>query len=318
MTKKKNKVWRWLVGIVAVLIVIWLAAGLYFFRVAMVPTHKSFVKNTQLTLKKSDPLYTRKKWFVKTHKQHWQMTSASGNYRLVADYIPAAGHSQKSVVIAHGFMGNKETMAAYASLFHDLGYNVLMPDARAQGASQGKYIGYGWPERHDVRKWINKLIAHNGPHSKIVIFGVSMGGATSMMTSGLQLPKQVKAIIDDCGYASLNEELDYEAQHMYHMPLLVRKPAEASLSLVNRCANGFYTGEASAVGALHHNHLPVLFIHGSDDHFVPTRMVYQNYAATKGPKELWIVKGAKHANSFATSPQAYKRHLENFLNRYVH
>lgn len=318
MTSKKKRIWRWIIGLLVTCLIIWLAAGWYFFRVAMVPTHKSFVSNTHLTLKKSDPLYTRKKWFVKAPKQRWTMTSASGNYRLVADYLPASGHSDKSVVIAHGFMGNKETMAAYASLFHEMGYNVLMPDARAQGDSQGKYIGYGWPERHDIKKWTQKLVQHDGPNSQIVIFGVSMGGATSMMTSGLHLPKQVKAIVEDCGYSSLNDELDYEAQHMYHMPWLVRKPAEASLSLINRFANGFYTREASSIKALHHNHLPVLFIHGDQDNFVPTKMVYKNYAATKGPKQLWIVKGAKHANSFATHPQAYQRHLAAFLQKYVH
>ena len=289
MTTKKKRIWRWVIGLVVALVIIWLAAGLYFFRVAMVPTHKSFVSNTHLTLKKSDPLYSRKKWFINAPKQHWAMTSATGNYRLVADYIPAQGHSQKSVLIAHGFMGNKETMAAYASLFHEMWYNVLMPDARAQGDSQGKYIGYGWPERRDVKKWTQKLIKHDGQDSQIVIFGVSMGGATSMMASGLHLPKQVKVIVDDCGYSSLNDELNYEAQEMYHMPWIVRKPAVAALSLVNRCANGFYTGEASSVESLHHNKLPVLFIHGDHDTFVPTKMVYKNYASTKGPKQLWIV-----------------------------
>lgn len=318
MQKTRKHRWlRWVSGIVGLLLVIWIGMGLYFFHVGMVPSHKSFVKNTHLTLKRSDPLYQQKKWFVHAHKQEWTMQSASGNYRLVADYLPASSASNKNVVILHGFMGNKSTMAAYASLFHSMGYNVLMPDARAQGQSQGKYIGYGWPERYDVRKWTNKLIAHNGQNSQVVIFGVSMGGATTMMTSGLKLPSQVKALVEDCGYTSLAAELDHEAHHMYHLPTIVRVPAETSLSIVNRVANGFYTSEASSVNALHHNHLPMLFIHGSADNFVPTKMVYENYAATKGPRQLWVVKGASHASSYQHAPRAYRQHLEKFLNQYV-
>ena len=316
---KKKKHW----GLRITLLVVFLlvlgsfgAAG-YFFKVAMVPGHKSFLANSSTKLKKSDPLYKEKHWFNTTKKQKWTMTSASGHYRLVADYIPAAKKTNKSVLIAHGFMQNKEKMAAYAGLFHELGYNVLVPDARAHGESQGKYIGYGWPERYDARKWIYKLIKKNGKDSKIVMFGVSMGGATTMMTSGLKLPKQVKAFIEDCGYTSLSAELDYEAGHLYHLPYLIRKPLEAELSLINRLANGFFIGEASSVKSLHHNHRPMLFIHGSKDKFVPTKMVYQNYKATRGYKELWVVKGAAHAKSYQTAPKAYKAHVKAFLAKTV-
>lgn len=283
----------------------------------MVPSHKSFVHSPNQVLKKSDPLYHQKRWFKSAKKQTWHITSASGNYRLVADYLPAAHPSRKSVLIAHGFMQNKESMGAYAYLFHQLGYNVLMPDARAHGQSQGKYIGYGWPERFDERKWIDRLIQKNGQQSQIVMFGVSMGGATTMMTSGIKLPSQVKAFIEDCGYSSLQAELDYEAGNLYHIPNGVHQPIELALSGINRIKNGFFTQSASAITSLHHNHRPMLFIHGAKDTFVPTKMVYQNYAATQGPKQLWVVPKAKHASSYATAQKAYQNHIVKFLNQYV-
>ncbi|EEX26552.1 hypothetical protein HMPREF0513_00290 [Limosilactobacillus fermentum 28-3-CHN] len=202
-------------------------------------------------------------------------------------------------------------------MFHQQGYNVLLPDARAHGQSQGKYIGYGWPERYDVRKWSKKLVAHNGQDSQIVIFGVSMGGATTMMTSGIHLPRQVKAFVEDCGYDSLNAELNYEAGNLYNIPRVIRAPLIGSLSLINRVKNGFYTHEASSTAMLARNHRPMLFIHGSKDTFVPTKMVYQNYAATKGPKKLWVVKGAKHAASYEKEPHEYPQHVARFLNQYV-
>ena len=317
-SSQKHHRWRWVAWIVGILLVVWLAAGLYFFKVGMVPGHKSFIAGNSQTLRKSDSLYHQKKWFQDAHKQKWTMTSASKNYRLVADYLPAAQPTNKSVLICHGFMNNKEMMGAYAAMFHQLGYNVLLPDARAHGQSEGKYIGYGWPERFDERKWINRLIQKNGQDSQIVMFGVSMGGATTMMTSGIKLPHQVKAFVEDCGYTSLADELDYEAGHLYHMPAVIAKPAEASLSLVNRVANGFFTGEASSVASLHRNHRPMLFIHGAKDNFVPTEMVYTNYKATRGPKQLWVVPKAEHAKSFQTTPQEYQKHVADFLQKYVH
>ncbi|MGM9892513.1 alpha/beta fold hydrolase [Limosilactobacillus sp.] len=316
VSKRRHLWWRWLVGIIVVIALALFAAGSYFFSVAMVPSHKSFINNSN-RISRSDPLYTQKMWFKRAPKQQWTMKSAQGDYRLVADYLPASHQTTRNVIILHGFMGRKEKMGEYATMFHRMGYNVLMPDARAHGQSQGKYIGYGWPERYDVRKWSEKLIARNGQQSQIVIFGVSMGGATTMMTSGIPLPHQVKALVEDCGYDSLNAELNYEAGNLYNIPQVIRAPLIASLSLINRVKNGFYVHQASSTAMLAHNHRPMMFIHGSKDTFVPTRMVYQNYAATRGPKRLWIVKGAKHAASYAKEPHEYPQRIARFLNQYV-
>ena len=316
--KKKHHPFRnWLIGIIGVIVVAMLIAGSYFFTVAMVPSHKDFIHQSSSRISRNDPLYHQKTWFEHAKKQHWTMESAQGHYHLVADYIPAAHETTKSVIILHGFMGRKEDMGAYAAMFHQLGYNVLLPDARAHGHSQGKYIGYGWPERYDVRKWANKLITKDGSRSQIVIVGTSMGGATTMMTSGIKLPHQVKVFVEDCGYTSLNAELNHEAGKLYHIPTVLRYPLIAILSGVNRIQNGFFTGEADSLAMLHNNTRPMLFIHGSEDTFVPTKMVYKNYAATRGPKELWVVPGAKHAASYAHCPQAYTHHVQDFLAKYV-
>lgn len=296
--------------------ILWLAAAGYFFKVAMVPGHKSFI-NQPTKLQRSDPLYAEKAWFAHAPKQSWTMLAANGRDRLVADYLPAAHPTSRAVLIAHGYMNDKEQMGAYAALFHQLGYNVLLPDARAHGQSQGRFIGYGWPERYDDRKWLQRLIAKNGPQSRVVMFGVSMGGATTMMTAGLQLPPQVKALVDDCGYDSVQAEFYHEAHDLYHLPIWLTIPLVKTMSGINRVANGFFIGQASAVASLHHNHLPLLIIHGQADTFVPTAMARVNYQATRGPKELWLVPHAPHAKSFATAPTAYRQHLARFLQRYA-
>ena len=131
-------------------------------------------------------------------------------------------------------------MGQYAALFHQLGYNVLLPDARSHGASQGHFIGYGWPERNDVKKWSQYIIKKQGSNSKIVIFGLSMGAATAMMTSGEKLPTQVKAIIEDCGYTSIEDELNYEANKLYKLPAMVEVPIVKLLSLSAKMKYGYF------------------------------------------------------------------------------
>lgn len=315
MLKKHKKVWITIIAIIAVVGAIFTGAGMYFYNVAVVPGQKSFLSQKK-KLKKTDSLYKQTKWYQDVKKQKWTMKSADDNLKLDANYIPA-GNSKKTVIILHGYMNNKDTMGPYAAMFHQMGYNTLLPDARGHGESQGNYVGYGWREKVDVRKWVNKVIQHNGKNSKIVIFGVSMGGATTMMTSGLKLPSQVKAFVEDCGYTNAKTEIQHEAEALYHMPAFPKFPLVEILSGITRLRAGYFLGDASSVKQLAKNKRPMLFIHGDQDTFVPTKMVYENYKATKGPKELWIVKGAKHAKSFQTNPQEYQKKISQFLNKYV-
>ena len=287
-------------------------AGFYFYNVAVVPANKGFIKNHQQVQDHGS------QWFRAAGAQHWYQTSATRDLRLDADYVPAPVKTKRTVVIAHGFMGDKETMFSYAKLFHDLGYNVLVPDDRGQGNSQGHYIGYGWPDRLDYIKWIQKVIARNGQDSKIVMFGVSMGGATTMMVSGqANVPPQVKAYIEDCGYDSVNSEINYEAGQLYHMPTFLRSSLVPIVSQITQLKDGYNFGEASALNQVKKNHRPMLFIHGGNDRFVPTRMVYKVYRADRGPKRLLVVKGAPHASSYKTDPALYRDTIRSFLNRYL-
>ncbi len=159
---------------------------------------------------------------------------------MSAIYLPAEKKSDKTVIVAHGYMGNAETMANYAKMFHDLGYNVLVPDARGHGRSEGDYIGFGWPERKDYVQWIDKIIAETGQSQQIVLYGVSMGAATVMMTSGEKLPNNVKAIIEDCGYSSVDEELAYQLKDMFNLPSF---PLIQVTSLITKIRAGYFFGK---------------------------------------------------------------------------
>lgn len=313
VTKRKK---HWLVGLLIAVVVICIGiggAGYYFYNMAVARGKKGFV-NTSLTIKKNDPNRTQKLWYKNAKKYTWHEMSATGHLKLVASYVPASKKTNKTIVIAHGFGGSSANMGAYAGLFHELGYNVLLPDDRGNGRSQGNYIGYGWPDRLDYLKWIKQVIHKNGQQSEITVFGTSMGGATTMMVSGEKTPKQVKAFIEDCGYTSVYDEIVYQAKSMYNIP---QYPLVPVVSAINYLKNGYTFKQASSLNQVKKNHKPMLFIHGTNDTFVPTKMVYRLYAADKGPKQLLLVKGAQHAKSYAHSPKLYTRTVKHFLDKYM-
>ncbi|MFA9492790.1 alpha/beta hydrolase [Streptococcus sp. E17BB] len=282
------------------------AASFYFFDVAQVRGEKSFVSSDETPA--DSPLYAYQEAFDKLPKEERQMTHQ--NLKQVAWYVPAAQKTDKTVIVVHGFGQTKARMRPYAYLFHKLGYNVLMPDNIAHGESDGQLIGYGWNDRLNVIRWAELLVEEN-PTSELVLYGLSMGGATVMMASGeSNLPEQVTAIIEDAGYTSVWDELVFQAKDMYNLPAF---PLLYQVSALSKLRAGFTYGEASAVKQLQKNTLPILFIHGDNDNFVPTHMVYDNYEATAGDKELYIVKGADHSETFQTDVAAYEARIEAFL-----
>ena len=300
----------WLIGLLSifgVLLMGLVGASLYFYQYAFVPSKKSFLSGGESRIVKDG-----KAWLKTVHKETWTEKAAGADLKLVADYVPAAKPTNKTVVVAHGYMNTKEFMAPQIKMFHDAGFNVLAPDDRGHGQSQGNYIGYGWPDRLDYLKWINQIIKKQGQQSQIALYGVSMGGATVMYLSGEKLPSQVKSIVEDCGYTSIIDELTYQAKAMFNLP---KWPLIPSVALTATIKAGYNVFDASAITALHKNTRPILLIHGSKDEFVPTSMVCENYrAATKSKKALWVVKGAGHAKSFPDHQQAYSKRVVGWFN----
>ncbi|MFC6181760.1 alpha/beta hydrolase [Lactiplantibacillus daowaiensis] len=311
MTKRK----KWLLALVTLVIVLGIGitgGSFYLYHFAFEPTPKVLNHSSQ---KSKTRLAKNQQWLKNVKKQTWHETSATDHLKLVADFVPAAHKTNRTIVVAHGYMGNKEQMASYIRLWHRQGYNVLAPDDRGNGQSQGDYYGFGWPDRLDYVKWTKQVIRREGQHSRIGLFGVSMGGATVMMMSGEKLPSQVKAIIEDCGYTSVGDELTYELKNLYHLP---KFPLIYTASWVAQAKAHFNFLTASSVTQLHQNKLPIFFIHGAKDTFVPTKMVYQNYRATTvSHKKLWVVPGAGHAESYTMQPKLYTKKVTQFMAQYL-
>lgn len=225
-----------------------------------------------------------------------------------------ANEGHRYAIVCHGYGGNSAQMASSARKFYELGYSVLTPDAMGHGESDGKYYGMGWLEREDILGWIDAIVEHD-PEAQIVLFGISMGGATVMMVSGEELPSNVKCIIEDCGYSSVWDEFALQLDSLFHAPPF---PLLYMADLTCRLRAGYGFKEASAVDQLQKATLPMLFIHGEEDTFVPYSMLDVVYEACASPqKEKLTIPGAGHGEAGSVDPDRYWGVISAFLEKHV-
>ena len=222
-------------------------------------------------------------------------------------------NSNKWAIVVHGYGGSGKLMSDKSKYFYDMGYNVLIPDLRGHGKSEGDYIGMGWKDRLDIISWINFIIKEN-PNAEIVLHGTSMGAATVLMTSGENLPSNVKAIVADCAYTSAWDEFSYQLETYLKVPSYYILNVT---NMVTKLKAGYSLKEASALESVKKATVPILYIHGDKDKFVPYSMMDKLYDATNSPKEKLTIEGGEHANSDLVSPFLYWLTLEDFLNQYV-
>ena len=218
------------------------------------------------------------------------------------------------VILAHGYSGDGLTMGSYAEKFYEMGLSILVPDMRGHGKSEGSYRGMGWHDSLDIIDW-TYYINDSYPDSEIVLFGVSMGAATVMMSSGEALPGNVKAIVEDCGYSSIYEEFKYQLKELYKLPSF---PVLNLAGVVTQLRAGYnFMNEGDSVSQVAKSVTPILFIHGAKDDFVPASMLDKVYEATGAEREKLIVEGAGHAMSADHSPELYWQTVRQFLNKHL-
>ena len=237
------------------------------------------------------------------------------DFKVHACYVPAKDpdHAQGTAIVVHGYGDNHLVFLYLVRMYRDdFNYNVLFPDLQYHGYSEGDHIQMGWNDRYDIEKWIP--VAHDiFEDDFMVLHGVSMGAATVMMTSGDELPEYVRCFVEDCGYSSAWDQFAFNLKDSFHLPAF---PVLNSASIVSKKRYGWKFKEASSVEQLAKCELPMLFIHGDADDFVPFSHLQKNYdAKVKGYKEMWVAEGAVHANAYAKHPEEYKQHVRDFLKR---
>ena len=237
--------------------------------------------------------------------------SSEDSLRLRGQYLDHE-NSHRWVILVHGYKSSNENMMSYGSEYYDNGYNVVLPDNRAHGKSDGTYIGMGWLDKDDIACWVNWVIEKD-PQAQIILHGVSMGGATVMMASGDRLP-QVVGYIEDCGYTSVWDIFASELDKRFSLPTF---PVLDISNFIAKIKAGYDFKEASSVDQIQKANQPMLFIHGAKDDFVPLEMVYEVYDAYPTTKELYIVDEAGHAQSKDYDVNAYWNKVFDFIDKNI-
>ena len=235
--------------------------------------------------------------------------------QLHAIFAAGPEPTDKTAVIVHGYTDNAIRMLMIGYLYNkELKYNILLPDLQDQGLSDGPAIQMGWKDRLDVLRWMDIADDIYGRNTRMVVHGISMGAATTMMVSGEEQKPFVKCFVEDCGYTSVWDEFSHELKGQFGLPPF---PLLYTASWLCNAKYGWNFKEASSLNQVKKCKLPMLFIHGDADTYVPTWMVYPLYEAKSEPKELWLVPGATHAMSYKDYPQEYTQRVKNFVGKYI-
>lgn len=154
-------------------------------------------------------------------------------------------------------------------LAREAGHNILLVDQRAHGKSGGKTITFGIKERYDCLSWVNYALGRFGKGTPVFLSGVSMGAATVLMASELDLSDNVIGIIADSPYSSPKEIIRKVCREDMGLP-----PALAMFFIRLGAAifGHFDLKTADAVNAVRNTEIPILLIHGESDLFVPCDM----------------------------------------------
>ena len=307
------------IGLVVILLIIDIIASFYFYNLAIDRGPKDFLQgNSDLEVSaEAMDVFLDGDWRAWDGEQEFEeldMTSYDG-LNLKGYFLEAKEPTNKVVVFAHGYLGRASDMSLFGQYYYEeLGYHMFTADARGHGQSEGDYIGFGWHDRLDYVDWINLLIDKLGSDTEIVLHGLSMGAATVLMTSGEDLPNNVKVVVADSPYTNVYDLFSYQMERMFKLPSF---PILDSTSAVTKVKAGYSLREASALEQVKKTDIPVLYFHGDTDTFVPTELAQELYENTPSETELITFDEAGHGEGFVVAREKYIHHLNVFLKKYI-
>ncbi|MDT9337104.1 alpha/beta hydrolase [Clostridium perfringens] len=299
--------------IIAILVIVFfLATGLYIF--------KSTVTRELHDIEKSYTRYVENNLFDEAlynsaSKEDITLKSFDG-LNLTSTLIMNENPTNKFIVLVHGVSICYVGSLKYFDIFYKNGFNVLIVNQRRHGKSEGKYSTYGFYEKYDVNMWIEYLKSRFGNDIILGLHGESMGAGTVMET--IPLNDSIKFVIEDCGYSNFHELIGFQITHAYKNRL-VRKILRPSLIFANsfmKTKAKFSMKKIVPIDIVASTSLPMMFVHGKEDYFVPWYMAVDLYKAkTKGYKELYLVEGAKHAEALEVNKILYEKKIMTFIEK---
>lgn len=229
---------------------------------------------------------------------------------LKAWFIPPDSTNTPTVLCLHGLYDTKRSLLLLAPSLHEAGFGILLPDLRAHGESGGKYLTYGYYEKNDVLATLDTLCAQPEVDSlRIGLFGLSLGGAVGIQAAALD--PRIKALVVESPYADLREVCWDRLVSLGFPGGPARHLVSISLPIAERRA-AFKAREVRPLASVQSLERPILFIHGERDFYIPVRHTRSLYEAAPGPKDIWIVPGAEHAQCLRVAGKEYGERLVRF------
>ncbi len=259
-----------------------------------------------------DTVMESKKAFEEKEHKVVEIESHDG-LRLVGHWFPCEG-AKRVLVAMHGWRSSwSQDFGLISDFWHDSGCSVLYAEQRGQGESEGEYMGFGLLERHDCLRWVNWVCENTDESLPVYLCGLSMGATTVLMTTGFDLPERVHGAMADCAFVSPHAIWKHVVQDNLHLPY----------RMYHNTAGDIYkkklkidAEEYSCTEALKNCKVPVVFIHGTDDQFVPVTQTYENYKACASEKRIVIVPGADHGLSYLVDRKTYEKASLEFWQDY--
>ena len=249
-------------------------------------------------------------WFS-THKVEDIYVQSRDGLQLYARWIPAE-NPRGTILLAHGYQSTPDIdFSLVLDVYHNLGMNMLIPDQRCHGKSEGKYITFGVKEWRDMTCWVDYHNKHLG-NWPVILSGLSMGASTVMYMADEALPANVRGMIADCGFTSPYDIIGKVFHSVTHLPVW---PFLWATDLCARIFAGFSLKEKDTRKTLQGGKYPIILAHGLSDDFVPCEMSQEAYDACTSPKELLLVEGAGHGYSFLKDRERYTQTVTAFLQR---
>ena len=333
MTQKRKHKKTVILIIILLLAIIYLAAAEIVLRAALVPefmrTLDAFGKATDKgysTLVQSDDINTNSEkslsetdaWLNEIGIQNYYLMSDDG-FKLIATMFEQPhdqsenGNTAPWAIVIHGYTGWKEEMYPYALEFYKQGYNVLVPDLRAQGQSEGHYIGLGWEDRNDLKLWMNAIEKRN-PSARFIVFGLSMGASSTLILSGEQdVQERIDCVIADAAFTDGLSMFKDTCKRWLHIPSF--GIIDTAGLLLRLHEGGYDIREASALKAVKRSSIPTLFITGTEDGVVDPKNTSRLYEACIAEKEKLIIEGAGHGQCIDKNPELYWDTIFSFINK---